>query len=185
VSGVRELVAELEAKGAIKRLRPQLSFWLRLFVFHQLFTVAYQVWSLARIVQFISSERNFDETFRKVALPFDVLRFMLYSAFLIAIVTGLVLVFRRSRNAPRYWVVALALVMPWRALEWLSFRLERSALERAGFAFRAEPELRVWAYTLASAMIIAWWGYWMRSTSVERLFGTRGFGGKSDSPVSA
>lgn len=184
MSGVRELVAEMEAKGAIKRMRPQLSFWLRLFVCHQLLIVGFQVWVLVRIVQFMASERNLDEAFSRAASSYDVLRLALYGVFLIAIVTGLVLVFRRSNNAPRYWVVTLALVLPWRSLQWLSAYLERSALEREGFMFN-DPGLTMdlSAYLLFAATIIAWWGYWMRSASVETIFGTRGFGAAADRPA--
>ena len=176
MSGVRELVAEVEAKGAIKRMRPQLSFWLRLFVFHQLLTVGFQSWALVRIVQLMRGDRNRDEAFGQVALPYDVLRLALYGVLLMAIVTGLVLVFRRARIAPRYWVVTLMLVLPWRWLEWTAGYLERSALEHVGFAFRGSAlDASLSAYLASAATIIAWWGYWMRSASVERIFGARGF----------
>ena len=182
--GARELVAELERDGKIKRLRPQLTFWLRLFVFQQLFTLGYEVLTLVGVVRVLVEQRGLPSVFVRIAVPYELARLGLHSVFLFVIATGLVLLLRRVRATPRYWVVTLTFLIPWRLFDQMLQRLQRSSLERAGFVFQTQRlELSLTGYILGCALVVAWWVYWVRSPSVRILFGVRGLDDLSAAPT--
>ncbi len=70
---------------------------------------------------------------------------------------GIVLVIRRSPSAPAFWSVVLALVAALHLLD---------ALVRG---------TGVYSITLG-ALAACWQVYWMHSSNVERVFGTKGMG---------